>query len=241
MESELSAGYGLDMVLAILRAPVLAFVVGGAVSIFAYHELTDDPLLKARIEQLEQDKLKLEKRIYFLRERERVARVHVLDQQVDPTAPGGLRTTFRFEEIDADGHPVGPPQELTIDGDVLYVDAQVIKFNEEFLGENELEQGTSLLLFRRLFGEHQAPVDGFPLDSAPRAPYVYSAETAPDPFQEELWNNFWDYANNPEVMKRTGVRAMHGEAPYMRLETGRSYQIELRSSDGLSIRPFDSN
>ncbi|MCH2102073.1 MAG: hypothetical protein MK209_09145 [Planctomycetes bacterium] len=93
-------------------------------------------------------------------------------------------------------------------------------------------------MFRRLFGEFRAPAEGFALDSLPRPPASYSAEEGPDLFTTELWGNFWEYANRPEVLERTGVRAMHGEAPYIRLENGRSYQIELRNSEGLTIKPF---
>lgn len=230
------------MALPFLRAPFLTFLAGGGLSVWAYHTLTDDSVLQQRIIELEQQNQSLQKRIEFLRERERVARVHVLDQTIDQAAPGGKRTTFRFEELDAEGAPLSEPREFTIDGDLLYVDAQVIKFEDSFLDEHELERGTTLLLFRRLFGEFQAPADGYALDSLPRPPRSYSAEEGVDPFTAELWDNFWEYANRPEVLERTGVHAMHGEAPYIRLEDGQSYQVELRSSDGLTIRPFrDSN
>ena len=33
-----------------------------------------------------------------------------------------------------------------------------------------------------------------------------------------------------------GVRAIHGEAPFMKVRPGQSYEVELRSSGGLSIR-----
>ena len=228
------------MALPIFKAPVLTFVLGGGLSVWAYHTLTDDSALRQRVAELEQLNEALQQRIEFLRERKRVARIHVLDQVADSQAPGGQRTTFRFEEIDAEGSPLNPPREFTIDGDVLYVDAQVIKFDDSFLQEHELEKGSTLLLFRRLFGEHQAPAEGFALAAAQRPPDGYSVESAPDAFSAELWDNFWDYANRPEVLERTGVRAMHGEAPYMRLEAGRSYQVELRTTDGLTIRPFQS-
>ena len=224
--------------MSLLKAPVVTFLAGAGLSVWAYHSLTDGSALRQRVAELEIENQSLQNRIEFLRERERVARVHVLEQIIDSAAPGGKQTTVRFEELDPEGAPLGSPREFTIDGDLLYVDAQVIKFEDSFLEELELERGTTLLLFRRLFGEFQAPAEGFVLDTLPRPPRGYSAEGDTDPFAAELWNNFWEYANRPEVLERTGVRAMHGEAPYIRLEKGRSYQVELRSSDGLTIRPF---
>lgn len=236
MEGAAAAEYVEAMAIALLRAPFLAFVAGSALAGWAVHEWTTDPALLRRIEELEKEAESLRKRITFLRERERVAQIEVIKQSPERDAEGQRRTTFRFQEYGLDGAPLGQAREFTIDGDLLYVDAQVIKFDDAFLEEHELERGTTLLLFRRLFGEYQAPADGFALDSSPRVPSVYSAEDAVDPFIGELWENFWEYANRPEVLERTGVRAMHGEAPYIRLEPSSRYQVELRSSDGLTIR-----
>jgi len=224
------------MALPLLRIPVLAFLAGSGLSVWGYHTWTSDSELLQRIEELEQEKLALQQSIHFLRERNRVAQIDVLDQEQDSQNRSGIATTFRFQELDQDGEALARAQEFTIDGKLLYVDAQVIKFDDAFLEESGLEPGSSLLLFRRLFGEFQAPADGYALDSAPRPPEAYSAEANSGAFSNELWQNFWDYANRPEVMERTGVRAMHGEAPSMQLEPGQSYQVELRSSGGLSVR-----
>jgi len=50
---------------------------------------------------------------------------------------------------------------------------------------------------------------------------------------------FWEYALNPSVVRESGVRAMHGEAPFIKLEPGHNFELELRSSGGLTIRPVD--
>ncbi|MCH2102074.1 MAG: hypothetical protein MK209_09150 [Planctomycetes bacterium] len=74
------------MALPILRTPVLTFLVGGALSVWAYHTLTDNSVLQQRISDLEQKNRSLKNRIEFLRDRERVARVHVIDQKFDQNA-----------------------------------------------------------------------------------------------------------------------------------------------------------
>lgn len=223
------------MALPLLRIPVLAFLAGSGLSVWGYHTWTSDSKLLQRIEELEQEQIKLKQRILFLRERNRVAYIDVIEQESGQDNRSGLRTTFLFHELDSEGNPLSQPREFSIDGTLLYVDAQVIKFDDAFLEDAGLEPGSSLLLFRRLFGEYQAPADGYALDSSPRPPEAYSAEAAQGGFSDELWQNFWDYANRPEVLERTGVRAMHGEAPSMQLQPGRRYQVELRSSGGLSL------
>jgi hypothetical protein len=57
------------------------------------------------------------------------------------------------------------------------------------------------------------------------------------PVERDIWANFWEYANDPAKAKKAGVRAVHGEAPSIRLEPGKRYRVELRSSAGLSIVP----
>ncbi|NQU49064.1 MAG: hypothetical protein HQ519_10490 [Planctomycetes bacterium] len=232
------------MAISTARTFVLAFLVGGSASVWAYHELSDNEILVQRIKELEIQQERLEHQISFLKERKRVAQIEVLEQKTDPDAPGGKRSTVRFWEVGSEMQPAGPAQEFTIDGDVLYVDAQVIKFDQEFLQQNDLEEGSSLLLFRRLFGEFQTPHDGYALDQQETVPPIYSAEDAPADayrtgFHQELWRDFWRYANRPEVIRRSGIHAMHGEAPYIQLVPGGRYEIELRTTGGLSIRALD--
>ncbi|MBC8327687.1 MAG: hypothetical protein ISR76_09605 [Planctomycetes bacterium] len=178
----------------------------------------------------------LKLRLEMLRERQRVALLDQVDQGPSERRPGESRTRFRFRETGPDGATLGEPQRFELEGDVVYLDAQVIKFDDEFVESRDLARGSTLLLFRRVFGEFQAPSDGFLIDTAGARPLAYSAEDGAPAFHEELWRDFWRYANEPEVAQRSGVRAMHGEAPYVKLVPGKSYQVELRSSEGLTIR-----
>ena len=221
-----------------MRASIagIAVLVAGATGFLSEKWLGDDAKDR-KIEHLEQRLDRLQLQMSFLRERKRLAEIEVLEQQEDWSVPGGRRTTFRFRELDPAGLPYRPEgQVFTIDGDVVYLDSQVIKFDDSFVEQNDLLKGSTLLLFRRIFGEFQAPADGFAIDSAGYRPAPYSAEDGLVPYHEDLWENFWDYANDPEVARESGVRAMHGEAPYIKLLPGNLYEVELRTSEGLIIR-----
>jgi hypothetical protein len=220
------------------RGFLLAFLAGGTLSVWVYHAYSEDSALVRRVNELEQENGRLQRRMAFLRERKRVAVLEVLEQNAAPEAQGGLHTLVSFQEVDPSGTAIGPAKEFQVEGDVVYVDAQVIKFDPSFLSAQDLAQGSTLLLFRRLFGEFQAPADGFALDQGGDFPPGYSAEAGAE-FAQELWQNFWQYANRPEVVRRSGIRAMHGEAPYIKVIPGGRYELELRSSDGLSIRLVD--
>ena len=67
-------------------------------------------------------------------------------------------------------------------------------------------------------------------------PAPYASDDVPELYAE-LWSRFWDYANDPEAAAAKGVRAIHGEAPFIELRPGQTYRVELLASGGLTIKP----
>ena len=220
----------------ILPTLLLGSLGGGAVFLGLNGAFSDDPILLQRISELEDELSIKEIQLGFLRERRRVASIEVLEQRQDPGRPGGQVTRFNFQELDPNGKPYSEGNGYEIDGDLLYIDALVIKFDDTFVESNDLLRGSSLLLFRRLFGEHQSPADGFVIDSVGQFPRAYSPEEGAPPFHRDLWKRFWDYALDPEMVRESGVRAMQGEAPFIKLAPGKKYEVDLRTSGGLTIR-----
>ena len=97
-------------------------------------------------------------------------------------------------------------------------------------------RGTSVCIFRRLFGEEQSPAEGAVLDAAGLQPLAYTDDEGPNPLHQKIWGRFWEIANDPELGESLGVRAAQGEAPFIEAQAGKSYTIELRASGGLTIR-----
>lgn len=190
---------------------------------------------EAEIRALKERNEALEAAVRLLRHTERRARLVVLDQAPGPE--GHLRTRVRFTELDAQGAPVGEPRELTLEGDEVYVDALVIKFEDTFVTAGDALKGKALLLFRRIFTDRRRPAEGEVLDREGQMPQSYAAERAPTAFERELWARFWELANDPEAAQRRGVRALHGEAVSTRLRKDRTYTVTLRSTGELSIQP----
>jgi hypothetical protein len=164
----------------------------------------------------------------------RMARVVVLEQSPSST-PGRVKTRVRFEEVDVQGNPLGKPMELTIEGDVLYVDSLVVKFDDLLVEQGDALRAASLCHFRRLFGEYQQPSDGVPIDAPGERPAAYGGSEAMSPLEEEIWRDFWNLANDPKRAASMGIRAAHGEAPSMKLKPAEVYRITLRASGGLTI------
>ena len=172
----------------------------------------------------------------------RMAEVMVLSQTKDP-----LRTSIRFQEVDEQDNPLGPAREMTFDGDEIYFDTLVIKFEEKFkpLDDERLKQkdagielaGKSIIIFRRVFSDKLQPEKGEQLDMQGLSPLVYAGKTAPTKFERELWQDFWKLANDPELAKARGVRAAHGQAVSSKVQPDKIYVIEKRASGELTISP----
>ncbi len=192
---------------------------------------------RAAVEQLEKENERLDVALRLMKVDHRVAEIEVLDQRQNGPRP---QTTFQFVELADDGTPVGEKKVFTLEGDRVYVDAWVIKYNDDLVEKGDPMRSTSVCLFRRVFGEFLAPDKGFPLDTSGSRPAIYSRGDEMSPIERDIWANFWQYANNPAKARQAGVRAVHGEAPSMRLEPGNRYRVELRASGGLSIVPEES-
>ena len=128
-------------------------------------------------------------------------------------------------------------RELVLEGDEVYVDALVIKFEDTSVMGGDALKGKALLLFRRIFTDRRRPAEGEVLDREGQMPQSYAAERAPTAFERDLWARFWELANDPEEAKKRGVRALHGEAVSTRLRKDRIYTITLRSTGELTIQP----
>ncbi len=179
---------------------------------------------------------KLELSVGLLKVDHRLARIEVLAQGASDQEPERIRTVVRFTELGPDGKALAPGRELAVEGELVYVESLVVKFDDSYVEQGDRLRGTSICLFRRLFGENQKPVDGVLLDAVGLQPQVYGDTEGPSPLHRAIWERFWDYANDLEFAATLGVRALHGEAPFIEARLGQSYLVELRASGGLSIR-----
>jgi hypothetical protein len=190
----------------------------------------------AQIEQLHANVKKLDRALRYLKVDHRVARFTAIDLTKDEMT-GEVSTLIEFVEVNDEGHPIDEPKRFNIRGDVVYIDGWVVKFDDRYVEQADLERGTSLLLFKRIFGSGQKPDDGFVIDEVGSAPRAYARGGKMSEFEKRIWDDFWNIANEPERAKQLGVRAAHGGAPFMKVEKGKSYRILLRASGDPTIVP----
>src|SRR4030095_12759341 len=171
------------------------------------------------IERLNASIKKLELALRYLKIDHRVARFTAVDQTRDE-ASGEVSSLIEFVEVNDEGRPIDTPRQFLIRGDTVYIDGWVVKFEDKYVEQADIERGTSLLLFKRIFGSGQIPDKGYPLDEEGSAPHAYARGGKMSDFEKKIWDDFWNIANDPAKATALGIKASHGVAPYMKVQKG---------------------
>jgi hypothetical protein len=199
------------------------------------HKTVEIGELNTQVEQQQQEIERLDTAMRLLKVDHRVARISVVDQRRNEENDS-VTTVIEFQEVNHNGDPVDDVRTFEIEGDVVYVDSWVVKFEDKYVEEADIDRATSLVLFRRLFGERQEPREGFALDKEGARPTVYGSGGELSDFEKKIWGDFWDVAHDNTKQDELGIRAIHGEAPSIKVKKGKAYRLDLRASGGLSIR-----
>ncbi len=196
-------------------------------------ELQNTVVLQSeRIEKL-QTSLKL---IKFDR---RMAHIEVLRKWDDEN--GVPRMEVEFTEIDRDGKQLGQPRKFQLSGNRLYIDSWLVKFEDHYIEGADLLRNATLNVFKEIYGDRDGPMGAQPLDSSAsdeNVPAGYADAQVTD-FERKIWSDFWNVANDTAKQHDLGIRAAHGQANNILVEQGQTYIVELRASDGVTLRPAD--
>lgn len=200
-------------------------------------QLVEIGKLNHEVEQKSLQIEKLETALHLLKTDQRLAQLRVIDIERDDEG-NVVNSELEFVELSPGGDAISKPKRFELPGDVVYIDNWIIKFDDEFVERADIERGTSLCLFRRIFSEEQKPNEGFSLDEVGMRPQAYARGGKMSEFEQRLWSDFWEFANNPGRAAEMGIRAANGEAVSIKVRPEMTYNISLRSSGGLSIEPL---
>src|SRR4051794_18563932 len=209
--------------------------------------------LSVKLKQAIAEVDRLQVAMKLLHVQHRLARLTVLDQHevpsLIPAAPStgtevagsrpNLMTKIEFVDINEQGQPIGKPKTFDIKGDMIYVDYLIVNFEDKYIEKSDLDRSTSIALFQRIFGEHQEPAKGFQLDTVGTRPTAYARGTQMSDFEKKIWDDFWLIANDNKRAQDLGIDAIQGKAVAIRARPGKSYEIKLRSTGDITIRPID--
>ena len=221
-------------------AGLCVLIVAGAVVVA---HVTNRSPLQEQVNELQSKLDEANHAVERLTATRRVAQLLVTDQHVGPD--GVPRTTLLVEEYAADGGPATAdaatgdaiaPLRVTIVGDEAHLDATIITFHTDLTLAGDPMRGHSMLLFTKLFGNHQPPADGTPIDTPDR---LGQLDRGTDPrvstFQRSLWRQFWQLAEDPDARRKCGVSSAGGEGVWFRCKPDQLYTVTLQATGGLSV------
>jgi hypothetical protein len=214
---------------------LMMLAAAGTVALYVYHDHT---ATEYQIEQLQERVQEKEQAIQRLETHYRKARIVVTDQS---TVDGQPHTTLLFVEYRADGTEL-PAKQFTIVGNEAHFDAEVIKFNDEYVKAGDPLRGHSIMLFTRVYGAHQAPAEGFAIDEPGHIPQIYrGADPRVSDFEQKLWAEFWNLYNDQAARQTLGISGLHGEGLFGRFDKNHVYTITVRADGGGDIEeaPMD--
>jgi hypothetical protein len=195
---------------------------------------------------------RLEVNLRLLKVRHRLARLTVLDQRDRQQEAGNrptqaaedqpstnLITRIQFVEVNDRGDAIGEAKQFNIVGDMVYIDYLRVTFDDKYIEQSDLDRSTAIALFQRIFGEHQEAAEGFQLDTVGTRPTAYARGTQMSDYERKIWDDFWLIANDRQRAAELGIHAAHGSAVSMRVKPGMTYEVELRATGDMTIRPVE--
>lgn len=171
---------------------------------------------------------KLKAAISTLVHEDQIGFAKVLRQE---TRDGKLYTTLRFvETARGDMLTTVLEKEYEIEGDIIHFDTLVVTFSDQAVMDGKAR---SLYLWRRVYGEHMSPSEGFGIETPGTHPERYAGllRDLKLPERQMFWESIWDLANDPEALRDHGIKAIYGNAVYKRLRPGLIYVFKI-GADG---------
>jgi hypothetical protein len=180
-----------------------------------------------QLQQLADENDRLQTSLRLVKVDRRLAYLTVTDTGQDPESGEAIMKVL-FTEVDSNGKQVGDRRVFTLRGTLLNVDCWLAKFDDQYIEKADLVRGA--------YPDPEAAQADQPADSRPA---IYQSLGAISDLEQKIWSDFWRVANDNALQQELGLRAVHGQVNYIMAEPGATYQLDLRASDGGSIRKVD--
>lgn len=210
---------------------IFGVIVIAALAYFLYNPLKT-------IADLLSENNKLKKAITSLTDENQIGYAKVIKQE---TKNGKLFTTLKFiETAPTDKTNKILEKQYTIQGDVIFFDALIVKFNNKIVMDGKQK---SLYLWRRVYGENTAPNDGFVIENENGEPERYKGLVEENsiigrilgrPSDKKIfWDAIWALSNDPDNLQKLGIKATYGNAVYNKLKPGLVYVFKITDTGHL--------
>jgi len=175
----------------------------------------------------------LKKVIERLSAESRVADVLVTKSEYDEETEK-IMTTIKFLEYDAAGKAL-KPKYFKFYGNIIQFQALVIRFQDRLVQSGDKIRGKSAFLFLKAFVLEGKATQEFLITETEGVPAGYKIPGEKSEFEARLWEEFWNYALDPEARERSGIKNAQIEAPGTMFLPGSIYTIFIEHDGGLRI------
>lgn len=199
------------------------------------------------LRQLTEENDRLTTSLRLVKVDRRLAYLTVTDTGPDPETGLPVMKVL-YTEVDTEGRQVGARRVFTLQGTLLNVDCWLAKFEDKYIEQADLVRGSSLCIIRGIRGDRDSSLQEIDQGAVyaektepgadPRPP-IYQSQGRLSDLEQKVWSDFWRVANDTGLQQELGLRAVHGQVNYIQVESGATYQLDLRASDGGSIRRVD--
>jgi len=151
-----------------------------------------------------------------------------------------------FNEVDGEDQPIGKQRVFQLKGDLLNLDCWLVKFEDKYVENAHFARGSTLCVINGIKGNldrNIIPIDkGTPNEEPSKddRPGVYKSMGKQTPQEMKIWKDFWEVANDTTKQKKLGIRANHGQINYTKVQQGATYRLDLRASDGATLKKVDN-
>lgn len=189
-------------------------------------------------QQLTVENDRMQTSLKLLKTDRRIANVEILEKSINDL--GSPEMLVRFTEIDEYGDAVGSSKDYVLKGDQFFIDCWIATFEDKYIEQADELRNASLFAFKSIYGDAEKPRDAQRLDSdsAEAPPGIYDDQRKRE-FERKIWSDFWSVCSDRAKQKELGIRAAYGQANHLVGEAGQCYQVEIRASGGVSLRPIE--
>jgi hypothetical protein len=184
------------------------------------------------IRDLTEEVTKLETANHLLKVDHRLAEIKVLDIGADDS---GSFVDVTFQEISDEGQPIDELKNFRLRGDEIRVDSWVVQFDDKYVEQQDLHRSTSILLFKKIYGNAEASDAGHLLESIGTRPTAYARGKPLSEFEKKIWDDFWLIANDKDKANELGIRDAGGFGNFKKAVEGKTYIVKLRASGGPTL------
>ncbi|MEQ8791139.1 MAG: hypothetical protein RIC55_33060 [Pirellulaceae bacterium] len=188
--------------------------------------------LNVDIEEKKKEITRLDTAMRLLKVDHRLAEIKVIDVAKDDDGP---YVDVTFQEIGEEGQPIDEMKEFRLRGDEIRVDSWVVQFDDKYVEQQDLDRSTSILLFKKIYGNAEAADEGHIIESIGTRPTAYARGKPLSEFEKKIWDDFWMLANDEEQANAMGIRDAGGVGVYKKAIKGKTYIVKLRASGGPTL------